>query len=114
MIENLLDRKIKILQIMEGNLRIKNISRNCGGKIQKFSSPSFKECIEVCFTALYTINWLLLPSDKSRSPYELLFNKLPDYSYLRGFGTLCYPLLPKVGRDKFFLGYALMQKDIFL
>ena len=50
---------------------------------------------------------------RNKCPYEVLYNKKPNYSQLRSFGCLCYPTVPKVLRDKFeprttphvFLGY---------
>uniref|UniRef100_A0A2N9EDP9 Integrase catalytic domain-containing protein n=1 Tax=Fagus sylvatica TaxID=28930 RepID=A0A2N9EDP9_FAGSY len=43
---------------------------------------------EAAFTAVYTINRIPSPITHKKSPFELLYGKLPDYSSLRGFR--CY------------------------
>ncbi|CAL9222155.1 unnamed protein product, partial [Arabidopsis halleri] len=47
--------------------------------------------VEAFYTANYIIN--LLPSSalQNNIPYELLFNKKPEYTALRVFGSACYP-----------------------
>lgn len=53
-----------------------------------------------------------------KSPYEILFNKLPDYNSLRAFGCLCYISNLYSTSDKFassalkcvFLGYPFNKK----
>ncbi|CAH9100668.1 unnamed protein product [Cuscuta europaea] len=73
------------------------------------------ECV---LTAGYLINRLPSPVLDNKSPYELLYNKIPVYSQLRVFGCLCYTHEPNTGGDKFaprgvkcvFLGYAYSQK----
>lgn len=70
--------------------------------------------VEAFFTACFLSN--LLPSlffDNQKSPYETLFGKKPDYSFLRVFVYSCYPLLRPYSSNKFeprslkcvFLGY---------
>ena len=54
------------------------------------------------------------PTLKHNNPYAKLFNKSPDYSFLRVFGCACYPLLRPYNSTKFafrskkctFLGYS--------
>jgi hypothetical protein len=61
-----------------------------------------------------------MPSPNLRfcSPWELLFHTNPDYSFLKVFGCLCFPLLHPYNKHKLephsiecvFLGYALNAK----
>ena len=75
----------------------------------------WRECV---LTATHIINRLLSSYLKNKCPYEVLYNKKPNYSQLRSFGCLCYPTVPKVLRDKFeprttphvFLGYIFGTK----
>ena len=72
--------------------------------------------------ALATTTYLLNqhPSSAVRNaiPYDLLYNKTPDYSHLRVFGCLCYPKLTAMGHHKLaprsiacvFLGYPSSHK----
>lgn len=41
--------------------------------------------------AIFVINRLPSQSLKMRSPFNILFNKNPDYSIFRQFGCACYP-----------------------
>lgn len=53
-----------------------------------------------------------------KSPYEVLHKRKPDYSYLRVFGSTCYPCLRPYANKKFdprslqciFLGYHVQYK----
>lgn len=71
-------------------------------------------CPEVFSLAVYLINRLRIPILKNRSPYKLLLNKQPHYTIMKTLGCVCYPLLPKEGKNKVmpksrksvFLGYA--------
>uniref|UniRef100_A0A2N9HCJ2 Reverse transcriptase Ty1/copia-type domain-containing protein n=1 Tax=Fagus sylvatica TaxID=28930 RepID=A0A2N9HCJ2_FAGSY len=48
---------------------------------------------EAAFIAVYTINRIPSPTTHKKSPFELLYGKLPDYSSLRGIsqkGFRCY------------------------
>lgn len=76
----------------------------------------WRECI---LTATYLINRTPLPSLQFNSPYFQLFNKAPDYSFLRTFGCLCFISTTSQGRDKFqprakprvFIGYSFGKKS---
>ena len=68
--------------------------------------------------AVYIINRIPSPTTHKKSPFELLYNKLPDYSSFRVFGCLCFVSLPSHERNKLeplswlccFLGYGISQK----
>ena len=72
---------------------------------------------ESLLTATYLINRLPTPILKNKSPYELLYGKLPTYHHLRAFGCLCYTtnlqpstkFSPRVRRC-IFIGYPPNQK----
>uniref|UniRef100_A0A2N9FMC6 Integrase catalytic domain-containing protein n=1 Tax=Fagus sylvatica TaxID=28930 RepID=A0A2N9FMC6_FAGSY len=69
-------------------------------------------------TAIYLINRMPTPNLKFTSPWQLLFHTNPDYSFLKTFGCLCFPLLRPYNKHKLeprsspcvFLGYALNAK----
>ncbi|KAM1505772.1 hypothetical protein ACFXTO_001721 [Malus domestica] len=72
--------------------------------------------VEAFSTAMYLINRLPI-SGLDKSPWELLFHKLPDYSKLKVFGCSCYPWLKPYSTSKFdgksthcVLGYSLQHK----
>lgn len=56
------------------------------------------ECI---LMATYLINRLPSRILKWKSPYEMLYNKKPDYTNLRNFGCLVYLTNTKPNKDKF-------------
>ncbi|KAK9070135.1 hypothetical protein SSX86_010535 [Deinandra increscens subsp. villosa] len=69
-------------------------------------------------TATYLVN--LFPTEvlAHKSPYEVLYGKVPSFTHLRSFGCLCYVSTSKNGRDKLqsranpavFLGYPFGTK----
>nr|GEU73298.1 Gag-Pol polyprotein [Tanacetum cinerariifolium] len=78
-------------------------------------SRLFSEAIAI---ACYTQNQSLIRKCHNKTPYELLHNKKPEFSYLYVFGALCYPtndsedlgkLQPKAD-IQIFVGYALANK----
>jgi len=52
-----------------------------------------KYWVDAFLTAIYLINRLPTPTLNNNTPYTKLFNAEPDYSILRVFGCVCYPLL---------------------
>ncbi|GJX16783.1 retrovirus-related pol polyprotein from transposon TNT 1-94, partial [Tanacetum coccineum] len=46
---------------------------------------------EAVATACFTKNRSLIRKCHNKTPYELLYNKKPDLSYLHLYGALCYP-----------------------
>ena len=69
---------------------------------------------EAVSTAAFLINRMTTPLLHNKSPYEVIFNILPDYKLLRTFGCLCYPHLRPYSLYKLntrserciFLGYS--------
>lgn len=69
-------------------------------------------------TATYLINRLPTLVLHSKSPYQVLYDKLPDYSLLRCFGCACFPFLRPYNSHKLmfrsteclFLGYSTNHK----
>lgn len=55
---------------------------------------------EAVNTVVYVLNRTGTSSVKNKSPYQLWFNKEPDVSHLRVFGTEVYVHVPKVKRKK--------------
>jgi transposase InsO family protein len=78
--------------------------------------------VESFLTATFLINHLPTPLLNQYSPYYMLFQQQPDYSILKSFGCLCFPLLrPYVShklmfRSKrcIFLGYGSSYKGYSL
>jgi hypothetical protein len=73
---------------------------------------------KTALTAVYTINRIPSPTIHKKSPFELLYDKLPDYSSLRVFCCVCFVSLPSHEQNKLeprsqlccFLGYGVSQK----
>ncbi|GJU08236.1 retrovirus-related pol polyprotein from transposon TNT 1-94 [Tanacetum coccineum] len=79
-----------------------------------FSKAQLFLWAEVVATACYTQNRSLIHTLHNKTPYELVHDKKPDLSFLRIFGSLCYPTnnSEDLGKLKakadigFFVGYA--------
>jgi histone deacetylase 1/2 len=69
-------------------------------------------------TAVHLINRLPTASLQFKIPYNILFQKMPDYNVFKPFGCLCFPLLRPYNAYKFdfrshqciFLGYSNTHK----
>ena len=55
---------------------------------------------DAILTAVYVINRLPTPILNGPSPFFKLFSKPPDYSFLRIFGSLCFPTLTPYTKHK--------------
>lgn len=77
------------------------------------SKTPLKFWVEAFYSANFISNLFPSVSLQNQSPFELLFNKPPIYSFLRVFSSACYPCLRSYGQHKFeprslqcvFLGY---------
>jgi Reverse transcriptase (RNA-dependent DNA polymerase)/GAG-pre-integrase domain/gag-polypeptide of LTR copia-type len=146
-VENFLDKKIKILQ-SDGGTEYKPLTRLFPQIIHQTSCPytpqqnglaerKHRHIVELSLaimshasiplhfwdhifqSVVFLIN-RLPPSHSSAtsSPYHLLYNSNPDYTFLRVLGCLCYPLLRPYNSHKLqfrslpciFLGYSTTQK----
>jgi hypothetical protein len=63
---------------------------------------------EACRSAVYLINRTPHRNTEQKTPYERLFNKKPDISHLRVFGSVAYAHIPKEHRDGKFGGHRRM------
>ncbi|PKU70959.1 Retrovirus-related Pol polyprotein from transposon TNT 1-94 [Dendrobium catenatum] len=78
------------------------------------ASIPYKYWPDTVLTASYLINRMPSQNTKNKSPYQLLYNKTPDYSILRAYGCECFPWIPPQNRHKLapratsciFLGYS--------
>lgn len=73
---------------------------------------------EATLTAIFLINRLPTLVLQRQTPFQRLFNQMPDYNFLRVFGCACFPWLRPYIHDKLqlrskcyvFLGYASKAK----
>ncbi|PKU63244.1 Retrovirus-related Pol polyprotein from transposon TNT 1-94 [Dendrobium catenatum] len=74
--------------------------------------------VEALHTAIHLINRLPTVTIQYKTPFEMLYQKLPSYTHLKTFGCLCFPWLKPYSKSKLsplsipcvFVGYALNQK----
>ncbi|XP_019261605.1 PREDICTED: uncharacterized protein LOC109239486 [Nicotiana attenuata] len=64
----------------------------------KLPTKFWGDCI---LAATYLINRFPSTILHNKSPFEVLYGKLPSYSHLKPFGCLCYAIVPKCERNKF-------------
>lgn len=77
-------------------------------------SAYWGECAK---TAIHLIDRTLTKFLQNKNPYEVLFQKKLDLSYLKSFGCLCYDSSSPIQRDKFmpisypcvFIGYSFLE-----
>ncbi|PKI58589.1 hypothetical protein CRG98_021052 [Punica granatum] len=87
-------------------------------RIKLNGGTSTEFCGECATTAAHLINITPTPILGGKSPYEVLFDKPPNYSNLRVFGCLCYAYDRPRDKDKFkprscrciFIGYPYGKK----
>ena len=65
------------------------------------SSVSHSFWDDACLTACYLINRLPSKVTQNISPFHKLFNREPDYKFLKVFGCTCYPHLRPYNCHKF-------------
>uniref|UniRef100_A0A803Q7H8 Retroviral polymerase SH3-like domain-containing protein n=1 Tax=Cannabis sativa TaxID=3483 RepID=A0A803Q7H8_CANSA len=81
LVENQFDKKIKCLR------------SDSGGEYKPFT--------DLVQTQVYLINRLPTPILQHKSPFETLYDKKPDYAFLKTFGTACFPCLRPYQSHKF-------------
>lgn len=89
-----------------------------GLSTMSLASVPFKYWTYAFHTAVYLINRLPTVIHSYKSPFELLYNKLPSYSLLKVFGCSCFPCLRPYNKHKLeyrsqeciFLGYSSQHK----
>nr|GEW50413.1 retrovirus-related Pol polyprotein from transposon TNT 1-94 [Tanacetum cinerariifolium] len=79
---------LKMIQIRL-NTPVRNIRTNNAIEFVHQTLRSYYE--RVVTTACYTQNRSIIQHRHGKTPYELLYDRLPDLSYLHIFGALCYP-----------------------
>ncbi|GJW54942.1 retrovirus-related pol polyprotein from transposon TNT 1-94 [Tanacetum coccineum] len=85
---NFIIKFLKMIQVRL-NAPVRNIHTNNGTKFVNQTLRSYYE--NVVATACYTQNRSIIRCRHGKTPYELLYDRKPDLSYLHVFGALCYP-----------------------
>jgi hypothetical protein len=104
--------------IPQSNSRITFLKVEVGLTLLAQSGLSTKFLVDSVLTAIYLINRLLTHVLQQESPFSKLMKRAPDYTLLRTFGCLCYPLLRPYANHKLsfrskpciFIGYRGNQK----
>nr|GEW89861.1 retrovirus-related Pol polyprotein from transposon TNT 1-94 [Tanacetum cinerariifolium] len=115
---------IKFLKMIQVRLKVPvlRIRTDNGTEFVNQTLREYYEQVEAVATACYTQNRSIIRLHHSKTPYELLHNKLPDLSFLHVFGALCYPtndsenlgkLQPKADIG-IFIGYAPTKKAFWI
>ena len=77
---------------------------------------------DVVLCVVYVNNSCPSNAIRNKTPYEMWYGHIPSVKHLRVFGSTCYPLIPKVHRNKIgsrshkciFLGYSNISKAYHL
>ena len=56
--------------------------------------------VDAIQTAVFVANRLPTPNLHGQSPFEKLFQKSPDYNFLKAFGCACYPNFSATSANK--------------
>lgn len=83
------------------------------------ASMPFKYWSAAFQTAVFLINWMPTSILQNKFPFQKLFNRSPDYHFLKTFGASCWPNLHSFNKHKMdfhskfyvFMGYSLDHKD---
>lgn len=105
---DLLPHFFKLMDHSQANLSSHTSSKWCCGKktqayhlVRPQSSQTSLKFWDFAFqTAIYLINRIPTTSLKFQVPYIVLFNKSPNYNFLRNFGCSCYPFLIPYNKHK--------------
>ncbi|KAJ4764474.1 Gag/pol [Rhynchospora pubera] len=145
-VENLLSNTIKVLRT-DGGTEFKPITKRFPQLVHQITCPytpehngvaerKHRHIVELSLAAIshasiplvmwdeifssivYLINRLPPVSPSTCSPYELLFQRIPDYLTLRVLGCQCFPFIRPYNQHKLqprslacvFIGYAMSQK----
>ncbi|GJU03301.1 retrovirus-related pol polyprotein from transposon TNT 1-94 [Tanacetum coccineum] len=73
------------------NATVRNVRTDNETEFINQTLREFYENAEAINTACYTQNCSLIHLRYNTTPYELMHDKKPDLSFLRVFGSLCYP-----------------------
>nr|GEW88183.1 hypothetical protein [Tanacetum cinerariifolium] len=118
-------RSVVSEQIIELSLSIKhcvNIMSKLASLMKHQLLALHSRTAKVVAIACYPQNRSIIRLRHRKTPYELLHNKLPDLSFLYGFGALCYPTNDSENLGKLqqkadigiFIGYAPTKKAFWI
>lgn len=82
-----------------------------------YAKMPLKFWVEAFLTDVHVINLLPSSSVNFQIPFELLYQKPPNYHFLKPFGCACFPFLQPYNKHKFefhltkciFIGYSITQ-----